>query len=380
MTDRHEFSTRTKRYVALRAGYHCSFPKCQRLTVGPSDESSERHVIIGEAAHICAASPGGPRYVAAMSEAQRRHIDNAIWLCVHHARLIDREASVYTIEALRKMKADHEAACSEELRRAKTRALGSLDLLAMGPNVVCLGELTAFGESEWTLNLRNFVDGDVHRLLAFVENFAKNPEFDRYVIVNALGDGRVIAAPPSVTRHGEGYLVHCPIVPSFPRIAAQELPRDLAISRHTGDLYVEGGDIATVAGLAALPQKVRTCLSTQRGESPFYPEFGARLVTYFEAFRNSPWLGQLLKMEVIRFAAIPYRDNMLNATYTPFHCVERVRSVEVLAGEPVNRWLPVRFEFEVKGVGVWRDDIPIFWPSTSSFVAETLSDTRDCGS
>jgi hypothetical protein len=39
-----------------------------------------------------------------MTTAQRKHIDNAIWLCSDHADLIDRDEVKYTIEALQEMK------------------------------------------------------------------------------------------------------------------------------------------------------------------------------------------------------------------------------------------------------------------------------------
>ena len=37
----------------------------------------------GVAAHICAATIGGPRYKAEMTTEERKDINNAIWLCAH---------------------------------------------------------------------------------------------------------------------------------------------------------------------------------------------------------------------------------------------------------------------------------------------------------
>jgi hypothetical protein len=71
-----------------------------------------------------------------------------------------------------------------------------------------------------------------------------------------------------------------------------------------------------------------------RGESPFHPDFGARLAQYFDAFRASPWLGHFLKLDVIRQAAIPYTDEVMQRQYTPLQCVDRVWGVEVLADSP----------------------------------------------
>jgi hypothetical protein len=100
-------------------------------------------------------------------------------------------------------------------------------------------------------------------------------------------------------------------------------------------------------------------LSHHLGESPFNPEFGTRLAEYYELYRASPWLGRLIKLEVIRQAAIPYKDPALGCAYTPLYCVERVHDVEVLAEEPQGAWLPFRFDLDVTGLGRWSADISI---------------------
>ena len=64
---RDDFTPATVRNIAMRAGYRCSYPGCGSGTVGPA-EDPEGTVNVGEACHICAASPGGPRYDASMTE------------------------------------------------------------------------------------------------------------------------------------------------------------------------------------------------------------------------------------------------------------------------------------------------------------------------
>ena len=77
---RDEFSKDVILRVAKRAAFRCSHPQCAAATVGPSDESSGAVANVGVAAHICAASPGGPRYDRSMTTEQRSSIDNAIWV------------------------------------------------------------------------------------------------------------------------------------------------------------------------------------------------------------------------------------------------------------------------------------------------------------
>jgi hypothetical protein len=58
MSNRDEFSLKTKQAVALRANQHCSFRGCPQATSGPSDESPEAVNMTGKAAHIHGAAPG----------------------------------------------------------------------------------------------------------------------------------------------------------------------------------------------------------------------------------------------------------------------------------------------------------------------------------
>lgn len=109
---RDEFSRPTKEALAKRVAYRCS--KCRSLTAGPHTSSAQA-VSIGVAAHICAASPGGPRYDLEMTSQQRVSIDNAIWLCQSCAKLIDSDAQRYSVSVLVTWKLDAEARASREL-------------------------------------------------------------------------------------------------------------------------------------------------------------------------------------------------------------------------------------------------------------------------
>lgn len=56
MSERDDFSEATKKIIASRAGYLCSFLGCGQLTLGPSNESSTSISKNGMACHISAAS------------------------------------------------------------------------------------------------------------------------------------------------------------------------------------------------------------------------------------------------------------------------------------------------------------------------------------
>ena len=311
-----------------------------------------------------------------MTSDERSGIDNAMWLCSDHGKLIDRDEVTYTVEQLRAMKREHEAACARALRTGSGADLVA-GLLAIGPDVVCTGELTQIDGASWTLRLGHFLIGDLHRIIAFIDGFGLHVPEDRYVLSNELGDGRVLIVAPTLTKEGDGYFLRCPVAPAAPRVDAQNIGTGAALHPETNDLYADkNGDIACVSGVDYLPQRLREVLSMQRGESPFRPNFGMRFFQYFEAYRGLPWLDLLFKLDVVRQAAIPYQDNVTRQTRTPLQCVTRVRNVEILADTPTKNRLPVRLDLDVKGIGVWTAEMAVYVPTAEQMAerAKRLAD------
>lgn len=96
---RDDFTSKTIDILAKRVGYLCSNPDCKRPTIGPNSDP-EKATTIGIAAHITAASSGGPRFDTNLSTQERKHIDNGIWLCSNCATLIDKDEEKYPVELL----------------------------------------------------------------------------------------------------------------------------------------------------------------------------------------------------------------------------------------------------------------------------------------
>lgn len=104
---RDDFSERDKHTVAERAAYFCANPKCRKPTVGPHSDP-DKSLKTGEACHIRAAAPGGPRYDPAQTQDERGSMENAIWLCTECSTRIDKDESRYPVEALLEWKRKHE--------------------------------------------------------------------------------------------------------------------------------------------------------------------------------------------------------------------------------------------------------------------------------
>jgi hypothetical protein len=114
-----DFSDAVKKTLANRVGHECSNPECRARTSGPQDDPSKA-VNLGVAAHITAASPGGPRYDSSLSPEERSGHGNGIWLCQNCAKHIDNDPARYTVDVLRKWKTDAEAEAKHRVGKTAT--------------------------------------------------------------------------------------------------------------------------------------------------------------------------------------------------------------------------------------------------------------------
>lgn len=112
--NRDDFTAATKEKLAKRVNFICSNQDCRRGTIAAATNSEET-INTGVAAHICAASPGGPRYDVNMTSEERSSINNGIWLCQTCSTLIDRDVKKYTVEKLQQWKIAAEDRAKEGL-------------------------------------------------------------------------------------------------------------------------------------------------------------------------------------------------------------------------------------------------------------------------
>ena len=126
--NRDNFTRATVEILSKRVGFLCSNPDCRKHTIGPN-EKKDKSTTIGVAAHITAASEGGPRYDTSFTNEKRRHIDNGIWLCSNCATLIDKDPIKYPIEKLRKWKEEAEEECGIKLSGKKSKIVAGAPYL-----------------------------------------------------------------------------------------------------------------------------------------------------------------------------------------------------------------------------------------------------------
>ena len=103
---RDNFSAQVIRTLAERSGGKCAI--CRASTWGPGD-SRFKSTNVGQAAHITAAAPNGPRYDPNMTSQTRSSALNGMWLCGNCHHIIDKDVHDYPVEKLYEIKRKAEA-------------------------------------------------------------------------------------------------------------------------------------------------------------------------------------------------------------------------------------------------------------------------------
>jgi hypothetical protein len=135
---RDDFDNRTKELLAQRVGYSCSNPRCRQQTSGPQEDPAKA-VNIGVAAHITAASAGGPRYDPRLSTEERKSPENGIWLCQNCAKLVDNDEHRYNVGLLKKWKRSSEDAALSEIEEKRSGLPESNEPVGIKPKTISLG-------------------------------------------------------------------------------------------------------------------------------------------------------------------------------------------------------------------------------------------------
>lgn len=113
----------TKLLLAFRSGDKCALPDCGRSLTPDGGQGDP--INIGKAAHIAGENDGAARYDPNMTDEDRDHYNNLIYLCgVCHDKIDDKSQGKedYPTARLHDIKAAHEA----KVREAMTEAFASV--------------------------------------------------------------------------------------------------------------------------------------------------------------------------------------------------------------------------------------------------------------
>lgn len=118
-SERDDFRKSTIITMAQRVNYVCSNLSCRKHTAGPH-ANKEKSTLVGIAAHISAAAPGGPRFDANMTSNERKDINNGIWLCANCSIVIDKNPTKYSIQLLQNWKSTAEQFAKDSIESSNT--------------------------------------------------------------------------------------------------------------------------------------------------------------------------------------------------------------------------------------------------------------------
>jgi len=346
MNNRDDFSTKTRNALAIRACYVCSI--CGAPTAGPSDEGPDKFAIIGIAAHIAAAAPGpgARRYDPVMSREQRQSVENGIWLCGSCALLVDRDAVTFPTERLLKLKKEHED--SRRFLIADQSRDGTGDIIAIGPKVIGVGHVESVSTGRIVVSLKHFVQGTAADLTNYCGDFDSVHPRDRYVLLNEMGFGLASIAYPVASRVERGWEISLPVAPPAKRLDYRDLGS--AMDANNGKV---------IHGLDLFKQNLEMVLGMAVGDWIFAPHSGTRISEYYHLYSGSAWLDRFVKLEVIRVASVPNHSKLHPTEVPPLASVLTVNAVTV-PDQPVQRRIPINLSLQVKGLGTWIGDVPIF--------------------
>lgn len=103
-----KYNNRTLKVLWGRSAGRCAMPEC-RVELLVDDSEHDPVVVIGDVAHLIAASDEGPRGNKSKSIGKRDEYENLILLCKNCHAKIDGHNKKYTVDVIKKIKADHEA-------------------------------------------------------------------------------------------------------------------------------------------------------------------------------------------------------------------------------------------------------------------------------
>ncbi|WP_147425619.1 hypothetical protein [Mucilaginibacter gracilis] len=285
---------------------------------------------LGQAAHICAAAVGGPRYQPNMTPEERSSPENGIWLCNMHARAVDLDEITYPAPVLKAWKNAAEDRASKALLNAESEIQkGSETLVVLDIDLMFTGEWIGAKGDAWTFIVKDFLFGNLERL----RNFGKNEllPIRRYVIIESQNEGRLLQEGFDWHVNAKGrHEITVKVYPEIRRISLDELGSDIA-GTYDGDILIANGDFQLVKGEHHAKQMIERNLGMPFGSWVVKPMMGSYFPMYYRTYKdNLPLLNRLARIELIRMMTIPASLSETDMD-APLNFIKSITEVSVMA-------------------------------------------------
>ena len=341
MSNRDDFRLKTKKTLAERVAWKCSFPGCSTVTIGPDLDNKDKSINLGEAAHIHAAAPRGPRANSSMTPEKRKSITNGIWMCGHHAPLIDANESTYSADTLRLWKQEAEKVAYNNLKLPLNKKLPSqTTLIQIGFDLVFEGLWKYASADIWKFTIGDYIYGDEYLFKEYCSDFNNLQASQKYVVIESQGDGRNIIKAPKWEVYDNTHTIEINIGKKANNINPTTIGSDIELGEN-GDILVENGDFKTVSGIKNAIQKISTVLSIQKGELFYHREYGSIINKYYNKHKSDIHLfSRLMKLEISRLTTIPSEYNKPQSA-APLSFINRIIDINIKSAELINKRIDV---------------------------------------
>ncbi len=336
---RDNFSKEVVRLLGSRVAYRCCYPGCGVLTIGPNTIDDSKALILGEAAHIYGASPGGPRYDPKMTPDERRAVSNGIWMCRHHARLIDADEGNYSAETIQQWKEQAEGETYRQLKElTKATVPEPTTIICLHPKLMFEGVWAGAKDDTWRFIVRDFIYGDRNVLREF--QVSRTGERKNYIIIESQGDGRLIRDTFEWKEQSDTIEIAVQVFPS----AVRRNP-DFIGTAPAYPIELDNGRVRMVSGRELAVQKIKFLLNENQGSRMMNRSYGTLFGSYYRDHNdNLKLLNRLVKVELTRLIAIPTNPEQ-PAGAPELNFINRIHEVRISkeADGKVSVWLSLEW-------------------------------------
>lgn len=288
-----------------------------------------------------------------MSQEERSSIDNGIWMCKHHARIIDSDYYNYSPDTLKQWKLIAEKNSFDILENFEQEIQNlPTTFVAVGSNIVIDAIWKSANDGIWKFEIVKFILGGLDDILSFND---KEITAAKYIVIESQGDGRVIAGNLNWELLDNRYILSLSTCEKSKRTTPYHLS-DISAS-----FEIENGDIKLVKGEDAARQAIMIALSTNFGDMYYAPLFGSFFSYYYRTFKDDIlMLKRLIKLEITRLISIPYKDSLSKDDSPPLNFINRILDVELLNLEIIDSKIPIKLKLEWGDGKCWENVIEIF--------------------
>jgi len=292
-----------------------------------------------------------------MSPEERTSIDNGIWMCRSHARLIDSDFTIYSAKTIIQWKQLAESNASSRLESLEPDLSIPTTLISIGSKIVFDGIWESANDDIWKFKINKFLIGTIEDVRSFDDDIQL--DFFRYIVIESQGDGRDIDGKLNWELNDGVYTISLKPKEKAKRTTPYRMC-GIAFNFETNDIEIIDGRFGMVKGEDYAKQTIIFTLSSEFGDWLSSPLFGSYTSYYYWSYKdNASFLKRLLKLEITRLISIPHKSSSGKEEAPPLNFINRILDVDILSLDLVRNRLPIKLKLEWGDGKMWEDTMSI---------------------